>query len=142
MPIQVATVTPNRRAIIAEPIAKARRKPPTSFVIADMAIAGIRDQENQFNGRGGVHQRHAGHSLSLSEAGPRRLLEPSHKLIQYQQTEKLPEGKDWLYELKFDGYRALAIKSGPRSTGSGLEIEVKMTDGLFWCQAAGCLPIP
>jgi DNA ligase D-like protein (predicted ligase) len=29
-----------------------------------------------------------------------------------QRTEKLPEGKDWLYELKFDGYRALAIKSG------------------------------
>jgi bifunctional non-homologous end joining protein LigD len=27
-------------------------------------------------------------------------------------TEKLPEGPDWLYELKFDGYRALAIKSG------------------------------
>jgi bifunctional non-homologous end joining protein LigD len=27
-------------------------------------------------------------------------------------TEELPEGKDWLYELKFDGYRALAIKSG------------------------------
>jgi bifunctional non-homologous end joining protein LigD len=27
-------------------------------------------------------------------------------------TEKLPEGPDWLYELKFDGYRALAIKTG------------------------------
>src|SRR5580765_7730420 len=27
-------------------------------------------------------------------------------------TEKLPEGKDWLYELKLDGYRALAIKRG------------------------------
>jgi len=26
-------------------------------------------------------------------------------------TEKLPEGEAWLYELKFDGYRALAIKS-------------------------------
>ncbi|MGA3078451.1 MAG: non-homologous end-joining DNA ligase [Bryobacteraceae bacterium] len=27
-------------------------------------------------------------------------------------TDKLPEGDGWLYELKFDGYRALAIKSG------------------------------
>jgi ATP-dependent DNA ligase len=27
-------------------------------------------------------------------------------------TEKLPEGKEWLYELKLDGYRALAIKRG------------------------------
>ena len=26
-------------------------------------------------------------------------------------TEKLPEGEDWLYEIKFDGYRALALKS-------------------------------
>jgi len=29
-------------------------------------------------------------------------------------TDTLPEGKNWLYELKFDGYRALAIKSGDR----------------------------
>jgi len=27
-------------------------------------------------------------------------------------TEKLPEGHEWLHELKFDGYRAIAIKSG------------------------------
>src|SRR5262245_55186941 len=27
-------------------------------------------------------------------------------------TEKLPEGDSWTYEIKFDGYRALAIKSG------------------------------
>lgn len=26
-------------------------------------------------------------------------------------TERLPDGQDWLYEVKFDGYRALAIKS-------------------------------
>jgi bifunctional non-homologous end joining protein LigD len=25
--------------------------------------------------------------------------------------ERLPEGPDWLYELKLDGYRALAFKS-------------------------------
>ena len=29
-----------------------------------------------------------------------------------QRTAKLPEGPDWLIELKLDGYRALAIKSG------------------------------
>src|SRR5438067_153898 len=29
-------------------------------------------------------------------------------------TEHLPEGEQWLYELKLDGYRALAIKSGGR----------------------------
>ena len=27
-------------------------------------------------------------------------------------TEKLPKGADWSYEIKLDGYRALAIKSG------------------------------
>src|ERR1700723_1403919 len=27
-------------------------------------------------------------------------------------TEKLPEGPEWLIELKLDGYRALAIKTG------------------------------
>src|ERR1700685_4873087 len=29
-------------------------------------------------------------------------------------TEKLPEGAEWLIELKLDGYRALAIKSGSK----------------------------
>ncbi len=28
--------------------------------------------------------------------------------------ERLPEGANWLYELKLDGYRALALKSGGR----------------------------
>jgi hypothetical protein len=30
------------------------------------------------------------------------------------QKDSLPEGPDWLYEIKLDGYRALAIKSGGR----------------------------
>jgi bifunctional non-homologous end joining protein LigD len=28
--------------------------------------------------------------------------------------EKLPEGGSWVYELKLDGFRAVAIKSGGR----------------------------
>ena len=27
-------------------------------------------------------------------------------------TEQLPDGPEWLHELKFDGYRALAVKNG------------------------------
>ena len=29
-----------------------------------------------------------------------------------QVVKKLPEGDDWTYELKFDGYRALLLKDG------------------------------
>ena len=32
-----------------------------------------------------------------------------------QRKERLPEGPDWLYEIKLDGYRALAIKSDGRA---------------------------
>jgi ATP-dependent DNA ligase len=28
----------------------------------------------------------------------------------------LPSGPEWLYEAKFDGYRALALKDGDRAT--------------------------
>jgi ATP-dependent DNA ligase len=28
--------------------------------------------------------------------------------------EKLPEGQEWLYEIKLDGYRAIAVNSGGR----------------------------
>ena len=29
-------------------------------------------------------------------------------------TEKLPEGKEWLYQLKLDGYRAIAYKTASK----------------------------
>jgi bifunctional non-homologous end joining protein LigD len=37
-----------------------------------------------------------------------RFIEPMLLL----RTEKLPEGDPWAYELKLDGYRALAFKTG------------------------------
>src|SRR6187399_1198204 len=37
-----------------------------------------------------------------------RFIEPMLLL----RTDKLPEGPDWITELKFDGYRAIAFKSG------------------------------
>ena len=45
----------------------------------------------------------------MKEATPRSFsfIEPMKALP----VEKLPEG-DWLYEIKFDGYRALAFKDG------------------------------
>ena len=34
------------------------------------------------------------------------------ELMLLLRADKLPEGDAWQYELKFDGYRALAIKTG------------------------------
>jgi bifunctional non-homologous end joining protein LigD len=31
-----------------------------------------------------------------------------------QVVKRLPEGDEWVYELKFDGYRALLLKDDPR----------------------------
>ena len=41
---------------------------------------------------------------------PARFIEP----MLLQQMARLPEGAQWLYELKLDGYRAIAFKSGGR----------------------------
>ena len=43
-------------------------------------------------------------------ANKARFIEPMLLL----RTEKLPEGSDWAYELKLDGYRAIAYKSGKK----------------------------
>jgi ATP-dependent DNA ligase len=34
--------------------------------------------------------------------------------MQCRAVDRLPEGPEWQYELKFDGYRALAFKTGRR----------------------------
>ena len=46
----------------------------------------------------------------MSEKAKARRIEPMLLL----RTEQLPDGPEWLHELKFDGYRALAIKNGAR----------------------------
>ncbi len=47
-----------------------------------------------------------------STAEPRlpRFIEP----MQLQLTNRLPSGPEWIYEIKFDGYRGIAIKRGER----------------------------
>jgi bifunctional non-homologous end joining protein LigD len=48
------------------------------------------------------------HPLIVPAERPARFIEPMLLL----RTDKLPEGDGWKYEVKFDGYRALAIKTG------------------------------
>jgi bifunctional non-homologous end joining protein LigD len=47
-----------------------------------------------------------------------KFIEPMYALS----VQKLPEGKDWLYEVKFDGYRCLA---GRDSTGVNALVQAK-----------------
>jgi hypothetical protein len=59
-----------------------------------------------------------------------RFIEPMLLL----RTDKLPEGDGWLYEVKFDGYRALAIKerragSAPVSQRQGLHQALSRSGG-------------
>ena len=40
-----------------------------------------------------------------------RFMEPMLLL----RTDRLPDGAQWMYELKLDGYRAIAVKSGGKA---------------------------
>ncbi|MET1084650.1 MAG: hypothetical protein ABWY12_16630, partial [Burkholderiales bacterium] len=40
-----------------------------------------------------------------------------------QVVKRLPEGDDWTYELKFDGYRALIIKDEQRCSSSPAQLD-------------------
>jgi ATP-dependent DNA ligase len=46
--------------------------------------------------------------IKASSLQPAPFIEP----MQCKQVERLPDGPEWLYEIKLDGYRAVGIKSG------------------------------
>ena len=43
-------------------------------------------------------------------------------------TDRLPEGPEWTYEIKLDGYRALAFKKAGRSISAPETITTSMRD--------------
>ena len=49
-----------------------------------------------------------------SPSTPQRTSPALVTLMAAQVVKRLPEGGDWIYELKFDGYRALIIKDKQR----------------------------
>ena len=55
-----------------------------------------------------------GPPLKTSRSAPQRVSPAFVTPMAAQVVKKLPEGDDWIYELKFDGYRALVIKDGQR----------------------------
>jgi ATP-dependent DNA ligase len=59
-------------------------------------------------------QRSAINSLRLLPAKKASFVEPMECLS----VARLPEGSQWLWEIKLDGYRALAVKSGSDVTFS------------------------
>lgn len=47
---------------------------------------------------------------SLGDGQSPRFIQPMAARV----VDELPEGNEWMYEVKFDGYRALLLKTGER----------------------------
>jgi bifunctional non-homologous end joining protein LigD len=74
------------------------------------AIAAARDAEWQSNRAGADGKKAAAPEIeraALPEK-PAAFIEP----MQCRPVDKLPEGDGWLYEIKLDGYRCIAVKAG------------------------------
>src|ERR671921_536549 len=53
-----------------------------------------------------THAKASAKATTASRSTPARFIEPMLLL----RTDSLPSGEQWLYELKLDGYRAIAFK--------------------------------
>jgi bifunctional non-homologous end joining protein LigD len=79
------------------------------------AIAAARDAEWHSNRNGGAQQKAPAPADIDFDALPEaeaRFIEP----MQCRPVDKLPEGGEWLYEIKLDGYRCLAVKSDKKAS--------------------------
>jgi ATP-dependent DNA ligase len=65
-----------------------------------------------------------------------RFIEPMYALT----VQKLPEGKKWLYEVKFDGYRCLAGRDSTKVTLWSRR-ENLFTDQFAYRPGLECLPV-
>lgn len=59
-------------------------------------------------GLDGIHTALANVPKTSTAANGPRFIEPMHAML----VTSLPGGDEWLYEVKLDGYRALAVKDG------------------------------
>ena len=72
-------------------------------------IAKDNDAQWQSNTPAEKHARHGPSSHRIAKAA---YIEP----MQCQAVTDLPEGDDWTFEIKFDGYRCVAVKIGEKAT--------------------------
>jgi bifunctional non-homologous end joining protein LigD len=91
------------------------------------------------SGNGGVVTATVQPKLSRTKQAPDLSRAPSERFPGFippqlaQQTSALPNGKDWVHELKLDGYRIqIQIRSGGKSTAKTREARLLTRKGLDW----------